>query len=365
MSKPSISPVAKYFRFHKKNKGSILILTLSILAVLAILSLNLGFGIRQKLIFLQQMDSKDKLHFIAEAGVKRGIVELRKYDFNSAGFSCLNESWSSNVLGFKEIRVGEGTFTIGCNSYSNDFGDFYEEAVNVEIEVKAPIGYGIIDEERKININTAEAEIFKRLFQNIVYLDEEPSTELAYCIIDWRDEDSNFQHPTYGAEDSYYGNLKHPYKAKNAKYEILEELLLVKGMNIEIFDRIKNYLTVFGEGKININTAPKEALSSLGLSDGLINKILSFRYGADLEEATSDDNIFTSYSKIIAELKEIFPLSSSEVAQLEILISKGKLTTISQNFMIKSTAKLDNRDITYTIVAIVDSEGRIKYWQEE
>lgn len=342
-----------------------MVLTLSILAVLAVLSVNLGFGVRQKLIFLQQMDSKNKLHFIAEAGVKRGIVELRKYDFKSAEFSCLNESWSNNFLDFKEIGVGDGTFTIGYNSASKDFGDFDEITTDVEIEVKVPIRYGIIDEDRKININTAEVEVFKKLFQNVAFLDEESATELAYCIIDWRDEDSGFQHPTYGAEESYYRNLKHPYKVKNAKYELLEELLLVKGMNIEIFDRIKGYLTVLGGGKINLNTASKEVLSSLGISDDLIDKILSFRYGADLEEATFDDHIFTSSSNIIEKLKEIFALSFSEVAQLEMLISKGKLTTISQNFMIKSTAKLDNRDVTYTIVVIVDSDGRVKYWQEE
>ena len=327
--------------------------------------MNLGFGVRQKLILLKQMDAKNKLHFIAEAGIKSTVVELRKHDFTSGEFSHLNESWSNNPLAFKEIQVGEGTFTVGYKYYLKDVNNSGEETINYEAEKNPPIRYGIIDEERKINLNTAEEDVLKRLFQNIVPLDDESATELACCVIDWRDEDSNFQNPAYGAEDSYYKNLEHPYKTKNAEYEILEELLLVKGMNGEIFDKAKDYLTVFGEGRININTASAEVLSALVLTNELASKILFFRYGADLEEATLDDNIFTSSSNIITELKKTIPLDLSEVAQLEVLISKGKLTTISRNFMIKSTAKLDNRNITHQITAIVGCKGEIKYWQEE
>jgi DNA uptake protein ComE-like DNA-binding protein len=311
------------------------------------------------------MDDKGKLHFIAEAGVKRAIVELKKQDPTSEEFSNLNEFWSNNPLAFKEIQVGEGNFTVGYSPYFKGVGNSEGESINADSEKKSSIRYGIIDEERKINLNTAEVEILKRLFQNVASLDEESATELAYCIIDWRDEDSNFQHPEYGAEDSYYKNLKHPYKTKNAEYEILEELLLVKGMNNEIFDKAKDYLTVFGEGQININTASEEVLSALGLTNELVTKILSFRCGDDLKEATSDDDVFTSSSVVITELKKTIPLDLSEISQLEILIAKKQLTTISENFMIKSTAKLDNRDVTHQIIAIVGSKGEIKYWQEE
>lgn len=326
--------------------------------------MNLGFGVRQKLILLKQLDAKNELHLIAEAGVKRAILELRKDDSTSEEFSRLNKTWSNNPFAFKEIPVGEGTFTVGYDYYLRDVGGFEEGVISEEAEKIPPVRYGLIDEERKININTAEEEVFMRLFQNVVSLDKESAAELAYCIIDWRDKDSLLEHPSYGAEDSYYKSLKYPYESKDAEYEVLEELLLVKGVNREIFDKVKDYLTVYSEGKVNINTASKEVLSALGLTNELISKILSFRYGADLEEATSDDNIFTSSSSIVAELKQFVTLDLSEAAQLEAFISKGKLTTIPQNFMIKSTAKLNNRDITYQIIAIVGPKGEVKYWQE-
>lgn len=351
--------------FQMQKKGSILILTLSVLAVLAVLSVNLSFAVRQKLLFMQQMNNRDKLHFIAEAGIKKAIIKLRENNSDLEDFRSLNDSLYNNPLAFQDIQLDDGVFNVeydcrdGCGNIIKD------EAINDGAEIVAfPVRYGIMDEESKININTAGEEVIKRLIQSVLSLDDDSATELAYCIIDWRDEDSNYQDPRYGAEDDYYENLKHPYKAKNAEYEILDELLMVKGMNIDFLDKLRPYLTVFGEGQVNINTASEEVLSALGLTDALVSKILSFRYGADLEEFTLDDNVFAS-SDVISELKKVVPLDLSEIGQLKLLISEDKITTIPQNFIIKSIARLDNKNISHRIIAIVDTEGEIKYWQEE
>lgn len=354
----------KYLPNQKKNRGSILILTLLVLIVLSMLSLNLGFAVRQKLNFLKHIETKDKLHFIAEAGVKRAILELKKEQIVLKTSYHLNEPWSNNPVVFKEIQLGDGAFTIGYVIDNNCGIDGFAKDEFDSTETPL-MQYGLIDENSKLNLNTSDIETFKRLFRNIVFLNEESAEELAYCIIDWRDEDSNFQHPSYGAEDSYYKNSKYPYEAKDSNCEILEELLLVKGMNREIFDKIKNYVTIYGDGKININTVSVEVLYALGLPHELIEKIMSFRCGMDSRFATFDDNFFTSASKIIAELKSFVALNSSEVAQLELLVAEEKLDVTSQNFMIKSTAKLDNINDRYQIIAVVDSEGEIKYWQEE
>jgi len=355
-----LSPFAKCFRNQKQsNKGSILILTLLVLAVLSVLGLNLGFVVRQKLNFLKHVETNDKLHFIAEAGVKRAVLELKKEHIALKDSCHLNESWSNNPLAFKEVCLGDGVFTVGYIIDNNSRVDNSEDGSEELMQ------YGLIDENSKINLNTADTAVFKRLFQDVVFLSEELAEELAYCVIDWRDADSNFQHPSYGAEDSYYRNLKEPYEAKDSDYEVLEELLLVRGMDEEIFDKIENYVTVYGSGKININTASSEVLSALGLTDGLIEKIMSFRHGMDLEFASFDDNFFVSGSSIISELKSFVSLNQSEIMQLELMIAEGKLGVTSENFMVKSTAKLDKIDDHYQIIAVVDCEGKIKYWQED
>ena len=54
----------------------------------------------------------------------------------------------------------------------------------------------------------------------------------------------------------------------------LDEILLVKGMNKEIYDKLINFVTIYGDGAVNINTASKEVLEALGLADSLVDKIL-------------------------------------------------------------------------------------------
>jgi len=288
------------------DRGSILVIAIWSLCLLTTFAVYLGFGVRQKIIMVERLDTRDRLHFIAEAGVKKAILELKKED-KTADYDALKESWSNNIGTFKEIQVGVGRFTVSYGYLNRQSG-------------LREIRYGIIDEERKININKAKRSVIGRLFKT-VGLDEMEAQNLSASIVDWKDNDSELSIPLGSAEDRYYRNLKDSYEAKDADFEILDELLLVRGMTREIFDRIKDFITVYGQGKININTAPGEVLLSLGVYKSVVDKILSFRYGEDSIEATSDDNVFDPPSNIVAELSQFCSLSDSEVANLSNLVS--------------------------------------------
>jgi len=89
------------------------------------------------------------------------------------------------------------------------------------------------------------------------------------AIIDWIDTDDEVtslpfvKHKNMGAESSYYRRSSPPYKCRNAPIETIEELLQVKGMSPEVLDRLRDCLTVYGDGKININSVSKLMLESL------------------------------------------------------------------------------------------------------
>ncbi|MFH0796388.1 MAG: hypothetical protein V2A65_04940 [Candidatus Omnitrophota bacterium] len=332
------------------KSGSILIIALFALATLTIVAVNLGFGISQKLLFLKKMEVKKNLHLIAEAGIKTASWKIKK-DVTPE-YDTLNGTWSNNVTDFREQSVGEGRFTV-----SYDYRSFDTDKNKI-----TQTRYGCEDEERKISINTADQKTLKRLFQIVTDIDEAKAENLSYCIIDWRDENSSYEHPQYGAEDSDYRYSSTPYEAKDGPYEIPEELLLVKGMSREIFEQIREYVTVYTEGKININTAPLEVLRALGLDERLAAKILTFRKGQDGVEGTPDDNVFTS-PDVVATLNQFVVLGPDEISQFSNLA--GRFTTASNNFMIKSIARLNNRNDSYAIVAVCNRKGQIKYWREE
>jgi type II secretory pathway component PulK len=317
--------------------------------LLTVFAVQLGVIVRQKVTLVYRLADRDTRYLIAEAGVKQAIVQLRREDaFFDADF--LGERWSDQPDAFADISVGKGKFTV---SYNYRDGEYSRTM------------YGLQDEESKINLNKAEVEDLTRLIETVTSLTRWDAQELAYCIIDWRDEDSFFQHPQFGAEDSDYKGMRNSYEAKDGDFEVIEELLLVHKMDQEIFDKLKYFVTIYGGGKVNINTAPKEVLLALGLNGRIVDDIMSFRKGPDMIAGTGDDDIFLQAATIAPRLSQTIDLSPSDMGVLSNLVASGKLTTKSENFMIRSVGELDHKEGKATIVAVAERTGQIKYWHEE
>lgn len=108
------------------------------------------------------------------------------------------------------------------------------------------------------------------------------------AILDWLDADDESR--ASGAENDVYGMLDVPYATKNAPFDSVEELLMVRGIPPEIFfgnpenDELPltELLTVRGDpqGRINLNTAPPEILVAVGEAlgqPGLAERVLEER----------------------------------------------------------------------------------------
>lgn len=339
----SVSPLAV-------KRASILLITLWSLCLLTVFAVYLGYIARQKISLVRRLDERAKLRFIAEAGIKKAIAELISINEVEKFVFALKDSWSANPLLFKDIVVDDGIVEV-CYTYVN------ENANNEETR------YGMMDEERKININTAELGILKRLFEVVLNFNETEAGELAASIIDWRDADSELLLPLGSAEDSYYRDTLTPYEAKDAAYESLDEVLLVKGMTTDVFKKISDYITIYGNGKVNINTASRPVLLALGISSQVLDAIISFRNGQDGVEATSDDNIFNSPSDIVANVSQSSNISITDAALLS-NIAERYLKTASNFFLIKSRAQLQNKKSSYEISAVVNNKGKVFYWHE-
>ena len=140
----------------------------------------------------------------------------------------------------------------------------------------------ILEESGKLNVNLLKNKNGKlnragidQLLRLIDLLNQElPSDstisyDLVPSIIDWTDSDNQvtclpfIKHKNLGAESSYYGRLKTPYICNNKPFDTTQELLLVKGITAPVLGFIGDYVTVYGDGKININYAPKLVLESL------------------------------------------------------------------------------------------------------
>jgi general secretion pathway protein K len=329
------------------RRGVILAITLWVLSILSIFGLYLGYGAKQKIIFLKRMSERSSLGLIAEAGIKKAILELSRDD--SVSVDSFREEYLNGESLFKDVKLGLGKFNV---SYK------YRQEGNVK-EI-----FGIIDEARKVNINKADLSIIKRLFRIVFDISDLEAQEFAASIVDFRDKDSALSIPLGSAEDSYYTNLSEPYNCKDDDFEVIDELLLVKGITQKIFDKIKDFVTVYGGGAVNINTASYEVLYAIGIERRVIDYIIAYRRGEDNVEGTVDDNIFSSPQSIVAQLSQHYSLSLSEMANLSNLVSRGYLVTGSEYFTIKSHAQLNYSSAGKDIVCVVNRKGKILYWRE-
>jgi type II secretory pathway component PulK len=338
-----MSKIFIYRGFAKK--GSILVLTLWVLCFLAFFGLYLSQGVRQKLALVKRISFGSNLYYIADSGVKKAISILLQ---DETPYDLLKDDWSNNPTVFEKIKVGLGSFTV---SYD------YSEGANGTKE-----RFGCIDEERKLNVNTARRHTIQKLIEIVSNTDTIEAQAIAAAIVDWRDSDSMLSVPLRSAEDSYYDDLKEKYNCKDASFEVADELLLVKGMNRKLFDKIKDYITVYGSGKVNINTASEEVLMVFGIDERMAEKIIEYRKGEDTIEATSDDNLFSSPDQVVGALSQFASFSDRQVAELNNAISLGVFDTVSDTFLIRSIARAGS--VEKEINCVVERSGKILYWRE-
>ncbi|MBA4372812.1 MAG: hypothetical protein C0402_08090 [Thermodesulfovibrio sp.] len=171
--------------------------------------------------------------------------------------------------------------------------DYRDPSGNYRVDRETPVVTGkritpegevdiqITDEDTKININLATEENLKSLFIH-AGLAEDRIAEVVDSILDWKDP-SRAGHRLSGADDSYYEGLPDPYKAKHGRFDVPEELLLVKGMKSEYLYGGKDIhpilplITTFGTGALNINTVSNDFMTYMRLDKFEIEAILKQR----------------------------------------------------------------------------------------
>lgn len=98
-----------------------------------------------------------------------------------------------------------------------------EDFNNVTLE-QCRFDVRVVDEAGKLNVNTATRE----QLLGLDYMTE----DVADAIIDWRDSDDT--PGTQGVEGGYYENLDFRYSIRNAPFRTVRELLLVRGVTLEL-----------------------------------------------------------------------------------------------------------------------------------
>jgi len=315
------------------KKGAILITSLWILAILSILAIGIGFRISIEARLSKYYSDRLKALYLAKAGVVNMLDRMAKksetipYDSLYECGLAFSDEEKEDPVKMKAIfnaMLGEGFFNI---AYKEDLATYQ----------------GMMDEERKVNINLADSPLLENLLGS-------ENGAVAVAIVNWR---TPGQAANVGEKA---GTSEHRYPVKHAPFAAIEELLSVDGMTPELFNEIKDYVTVYGKGQININTVSKKVLSALIVTyggadkvaaDTYADRIIAFRTDANGKQATKDSGVFRTDVNIEAILPEL----STKASDL-----KKYLTIKSDNFRIESTGTIAKSRVEKKIVCIVNKD---------
>ena len=287
-SRKRIESFEKYFNSSLCcEKGAVaLILVLWVMVILMAMVVQFTYSVRTDFNITRNFKEEEEAYQLALAGIEKAKAEILSMKnpadmyMNEEGVLVFNEEEEEG----EESPVREGT--LGRGSYS----------------------YIIEDEDGKLNINTATVAQLKYVFLKSD-IDITEVDEIVDSIIDWRDK--NDLHMLNGAEEDYYRSLPEPYSCKDGKFDVLDELLLVKGMTEELFygseatddeeiiEGVAKYFTVTGSNTVNLNTASMIVLETF-FGNKLANDIMNQREAGRVTRTIASGKLFSDFFNIIS-----------------------------------------------------------------
>ncbi len=319
----------------RNSRGVALILTILIVSLIVALTLDFNRTMRTHVVSAGNIRHGLKALYIAKSGVSYGLAMLKDDSFD---VDSVLDDWADPdkialaSAGSQMLFGGRG------------FGLQIED-LSGKIQINK-----LIDK----NVGSKVENVFGNLLRLEEFgLDADQVNEILAAIKDWIDnpdpDEITQVGVMQGAEDDHYQSLERPYHCKNGPLDSLEELLLVRGITPELFHGtreklgIASYISVFGDGKININTADPIVLESLheDITSEMAKDMADYRLNVEEEELKSK----TWYKKPEAGVPN------------DITIDNSKITTTSKYFQITSVGYFG--DMSKRVVAVVkrDDEG--------
>jgi general secretion pathway protein K len=300
----------------------------SVLVLVSILSLvALEFSQRSTLHLRMTMNyaQSKKASALAYGGFQAAL-SLLVNDTN--GFDGPGDLWYGDL---PAVPFGSGSVSVRIDDEQGRFN-----------LTKLVTEYGFEDKRR--------ATMLSRLFEGLD-LDE----RLVHALVDWQDADD--LPLADGAESAYYASLTPPAAPRNKPMLSPGEVLSVKGFDRDIFFlppsartvtaseellALGEYVTVYGDGRVNINTAPVPVLQCLS---------------ADMDRSIAEDIVRRREEgafERIEDLKEVETVSDVMYDEISPLI-----TVKCAVFRIVATGAVGSSGggITELVTAVVVRQG--------
>lgn len=233
----------------RAEQGYVLVIVMGLLAILGVMSLSLRAATHTSFEQTRRFQNEVVAEFLAKAGIDWVMHYLNTLERQG---SMWQVPWARQEALFQEHALGPGVFDVA-----------YQDATGT-------LRSGLQDEEARLNINTASAASLATL--------PGIGQDVASAIVAQRQQ---------------------------APWHTPEELVRRGLITLEFWhgreDRpgLQAYLTAWGSGKINVNTAPPVVLAAIpGSTAALVEAIVRYRQGDDGRVGTADDRTFRTVQEL-------------------------------------------------------------------
>jgi type II secretory pathway component PulK len=314
------------------RRGAVLILVLIVSSALSLLAFGLCHRIRLELKIAQARSNEVRAYYLALGGIRRAMVAL--HEDEDKDVDHFGEAWRLNVS-----AAEEGFF----------------ESMSSQWRASHHLRYAVSDEEGRLNVNLSSPAGWVNL--------PGVTEQVVQSILDWQDADDSAR--LGGAESPDYLRQSEGYRAKNKPITMIWELARVKNVDWSLFvgedangnmvldseseddgpsswpiDNangvldlgLVDFFSVYGDGKVNLNTASEEVLAALpGIEREAAHGIVASRANPAGRPSALTDHCFRSFD-------DLATIPGVTGFQLELLEQYGRFR--SQHFRVVSLARV-------------------------
>jgi len=346
--------MVKASRGVRERAGSVLILALWALFFLAALALSVGAHVSSSLGLAEAMMKRVRAYSLATAGVARTAAFIAANTNSWDGLS--QDAWNNSAVFKDNAELADGVFSVVYVQTTREDEEAYR--------------HGVIGEERCISIAPGKLSrnLLVALLHHVGGESVTRSGEIADAIIEWTEPRD--RRLTGKRESDYYRDLELPYRKHGGSFQSVYELLLVKGIDEDLFERIRPFVTMYGSGDVNVNIAPREVLlcvAVVALTRGRSENRAFLREA----ERVVDEIVRVRPKRTVSDFRE----DLSEEGKQAFGSMEGMLSVSSTCFggiaigkVGRSRAESDGTDDTGVTEArisfVLDAGGTEQYWHE-
>ena len=306
-------------RIINQSRGVAILMTLFFMTFMIFLVTSLSYETIVEYSVASQKVNRLKAYYAAKSGIEVSLLRILVYQKARAAFGQQLEK--THLLDV----IWSFPFAWPISSFITENVSRTDTELIKDIEkdssMDASYTTDILLESSRININDLGS--FSKALQNStktqilnIFLKELESNEdfeekygdfdfeaLVNHITDWIDPDNESLNG--GDEKSYYyefeeidfSSFNNDFFPPNEPLKTPDELLMVAMMDDELFDLIKEHITIFGPKGVNINQASREVLLSLhkDMTEEIVNDIILRRDNPDLGGPFKNEEDFINF----------------------------------------------------------------------